>query len=179
MEKRLNSSPTPSAIKPLTVDSKNCLLFNVCGNDLTKTIAKCLEITPVVTNITKFRNGETAVKEISSSMRGKHVYLIASVSDQINDEVMTTYLLARTCKRAKASQVSLILPCYPYARQDRKSKSREAESASDLAALWQLAGISRIITVDLHNPAITGFFDPLYTTVDNLSSRFYFFTLNM
>ena len=72
---------------------------------------------------------------------------------------METYLLIRTCKRSDSGTITLICPCYPYARQDKKDNSRTCISAKDIADLFTNAGIDRIVSFDLHSAQIQGFFN--------------------
>ena len=77
----------------------------------------------------------------------------------INDYIIETYLLIRTCKNSDASNITLICPYYPYSRQDKKDNSRVCISARDIADLFITAGINRMISFDLHSHQIQGFFN--------------------
>lgn len=118
-----------------------------------------------------FSNGEIR-PVIKSSIRGKNIFIVQTCKSgnnkqSINDLIMETYLLAKTCKRSDARSITLIIPCYPYARQDKKDNPRGSISARDVADLFELAGIKRIICFDLHCHQIQGFFnipcDNIYT----------------
>ena len=80
---------------------------------------------------------------------------------------METLLLIDACKRSMANTINLIMPCYPYARQDKKENSREPISAKLVANMLTTAGITRLIVMDLHASQIQGFFD---IPVDNIYS---------
>ena len=80
---------------------------------------------------------------------------------------METLLLIDACKRSMAHTINLIMPCYPYARQDKKENSREPISAKLFANMLTVAGITRLIVMDLHASQIQGFFD---IPVDNIYS---------
>jgi len=81
---------------------------------------------------------------------------------------MEIYILAKTLKRSDAKTINLIVPFFPYSREDKKDSPRGAISARDIADMFEFAGINRIITFDLHSPQIQGFFqipcDNLFTT---------------
>ncbi|MDP3788549.1 MAG: ribose-phosphate diphosphokinase [Candidatus Chromulinivorax sp.] len=87
-------------------------------------------------------------------------------TQSINDNLMELILLIRTCKRSSADTITVVMPYYGYARQDRKSSPRVPISAADVAALIELSGADRILTIDLHCGQIQGFFRDI--PVDNL-----------
>jgi ribose-phosphate pyrophosphokinase len=124
-------------------------------------VAKIVGVSKCDVEVGKFNNGEIQVSGISSSLRGEHVYIIHSIGKDVNEEIMETLILANAAKYASAEKVCLVVPNYPYARQDKKLASREPITARLIADIYKVAGISSIVTVDLHNPAIQGFFsDP-------------------
>ncbi|XP_011314077.1 ribose-phosphate pyrophosphokinase 1 isoform X3 [Fopius arisanus] len=117
----------------------------------------------------KFSNLETCV-EIGESVRGEDVYIVQSGSGEVNDNLMELLIMINACKIASASRVTAVIPCFPYARQDKKdkvgpSKSRAPISAKLVANMLSVAGADHIITMDLHASQIQGFFD---IPVDNL-----------
>jgi len=112
----------------------------------------------------KFSNKETSV-EIGESVRGEDVYIIQSGCGDINDNLMELLIMINACKIASASRVTAVIPCFPYARQDKKDKSRAPISAKLIANMLTVAGADHIITMDLHASQIQGFFD---IPVDNL-----------
>ncbi|XP_029941387.1 ribose-phosphate pyrophosphokinase 1-like [Salarias fasciatus] len=126
--------------------------------DLSQKIADRLglELGKVVTK--KFSNQETCV-EIGESVRGKDVYIVQSGCGEINDNLMELLLMISACKIALASRVSAVIPCFPYARQDKKDKSRTPISAKLVANMLSVSGADHIITMDLHASQIKGFFD--------------------
>jgi ribose-phosphate pyrophosphokinase len=119
-----------------------------------------------------FANGEIR-PILHESVRHKDVYVIQSGNDgepkgrTANDLVMETVLLIKTLRRSDAGRINLVLPFFPYSRQDKKDNSRGAISARDVADLFEQAGAHRVITFDLHAAQIQGFFnipcDNLYT----------------
>lgn len=103
--------------------------------------------------------------EIGESVRGEDVYIIQSGCGEINDNLMELLIMINACKIASSSRVTAVIPCFPYARQDKKDKSRAPISAKLVANMLSVAGADHIITMDLHASQIQGFFD---IAVDNL-----------
>ena len=112
----------------------------------------------------KFANGETKV-EIGESVRGEDVFIIQSGCGSVNDNLMELLIMINACKIASAQKITAVIPCFPYARQDRKDKSRAPISAKLVANMLTVAGANHIITMDLHANQVQGFFD---IPVDNL-----------
>lgn len=115
--------------------------------------------------VSKFSNGERSV-EIKESIRGKKVFLIQSMClPEVDSFLMELLIMADACKRASAGKIIAVIPCYGYARQDKKTKSRDPITAKLVAKLLETAGVNHVITMDLHAPQIQGFFE---VPVDNL-----------
>jgi len=111
----------------------------------------------------KFENTEIK-SNILESIRGKDVYIVQDVSNKsngysVNDNVLALKTLIYSAKRSDAYRVNVILPTFPYARQDKSFNSREGITAKMFASEMDLAGVDHIITIDIHNPSILGFFD--------------------
>jgi len=132
--------------------------------DLTQKICDRLGIEPGKNVAKKFSNKETSV-EIGESVRGEDVYIVQSGSGEVNDNLMELLIMINACKIASAERVTAVIPCFPYARQDKKDKSRAPISAKLVANMLSVAGADHIITMDLHASQIQGFFD---IPVDNL-----------
>lgn len=105
-----------------------------------------------------FNNGETQVI-IDESVRGKEVFIVQPTCYPVNDSLMELLIMVDACKRASARHVTAVIPYYAYARQDRKTRGREPISAKLVANLLTTAGVSRVVTMDLHAGQIQGFFD--------------------
>lgn len=105
-----------------------------------------------------FANGETYVR-FNESVRGKDAFVIQSHPAPINDAIMEQLIMVDSLKRASARSITVVSPFYPYARQDKKHKGREAISARLIADLYKTAGAHRLMSVDLHTAQIQGFFD--------------------
>jgi len=121
----------------------------------------------------KFSNGETRI-ELHQSCRGFHAYVIQPICASedgklsVNDGLMEVLLFTSALKRASTKSVTVVLPLYGYARQDKKEKSRASITARLIADLLEASGIDRVITVDLHSSQIEGFFSK---PVDNLQAQ--------
>jgi ribose-phosphate pyrophosphokinase len=127
-------------------------------------IAEHLSV-PIGKSQTKnFPDTEIHVK-INEVVREQDIYLIQPCPPPVNDHLMELILYLDAFRRASVNSVTVIIPYYPYARQDRMAKGREAISARVVANLLENQGAQRIIFMDIHNQAIQGFFnipvDPL------------------
>ena len=108
-------------------------------------------------NITHFADGEFAVS-YEESIRGRHVFLVQSTFPN-SDNLMELLLMIDAAKRASAKSIIAVIPYFGWARQDRKDKPRVSIGAKLVADLLSVAGIDRLITMDLHADQIQGFFD--------------------
>jgi ribose-phosphate pyrophosphokinase len=129
-------------------------------------IASILNIPLGAATTTKLPDGEIHV-HIDEVVRGKDIFLLQTGSPPVNDHVMETILYLDAFRRASAHSVTLVLPYYPYSRQERMTRGRESISARVMADLMQSQGVNRVIYVDIHAPAIQGFFT---VPVDSLSA---------
>uniref|UniRef100_A0A183BZ36 Ribose-phosphate pyrophosphokinase n=1 Tax=Globodera pallida TaxID=36090 RepID=A0A183BZ36_GLOPA len=133
-------------------------------SDLAQRICDRLQLEVAKAALKKFSNKETNV-EIIESVRGEDVYIIQSGCGEINDHLMELLIMISACKIASACRVTAVIPCFPYARQDKKDKSRAPITAKLVANMLSISGADHIITMDLHASQIQGFFD---IPVDNL-----------
>ncbi len=108
--------------------------------------------------ISRFSDGEIYV-QINESVRGSDVFVIQSLSDPVNDNIMELLVVLDALKRSSVNVINVVLPYYAYARQDRKVQPRAPISAKLLADLITVAGADRIMSMDLHAGQIQGFFD--------------------
>ena len=108
-------------------------------------------------NTTHFADGEFAVS-YEESIRGKNVFLVQSTFPN-SDNLMELLLMVDAAKRASAKSIVAVMPYFGWARQDRKDKPRVSIGAKLVADLLSVAGVSRVITMDLHADQIQGFFD--------------------
>ena len=143
----------------MNVHGKSIKVLNCNANkELAKDIAFNLGIPVGDAQVSTFSNGEIGVS-INESIRGADVFVVQSTSAPVNDNLMELLIMIDALKRASAGRINAVMPFYGYARQDRKSKSREPISAKLVANLIEAAGADRVITMDLHAPQIQGFFD--------------------
>lgn len=125
---------------------------------LAQEIAEFLGIPLCEAHVGRFNNGEIQVM-IDESVRGSDVFIIQPTSYPVNDNLMELLIMADAAKRASARNVTAVIPYYAYARQDRKTRGREPISAKLVADLLQAAGVTRVVTMDLHAGQIQGFFN--------------------
>ncbi len=105
-----------------------------------------------------FADGEILV-EIKESVRGQHVYIIQSTSAPVSENLMEVLIMVDALKRASAKEITVVTPYFGYARQDRKAKPRQPITSRLVADLLQVAGVHRVVTIDLHAAQIQGFFN--------------------
>ena len=126
--------------------------------ELADQVAEELGIEAVPTTAYTFANGELYVR-FGESVRGANAFVLQSHSAPINESIMEQLIMVDALKRASAKNITVIMPCYGYARQDKKHKGREPISARLMADLFKTAGADRIMSIDLHTAQIQGFFD--------------------
>ncbi|KAI0932177.1 hypothetical protein AcW1_000633 [Taiwanofungus camphoratus] len=132
--------------------------------ELAEIIARRLGLTLSKAEVTKSGIGETSVR-IAESVREDDVYIINTGCGQINTALMELCIMVHACKIASAKRITAVVPLYPYARQDKKDKSRAPITAKLVANMIQKSGCDHVVTMDLHASQIQGFFD---VPVDNL-----------
>jgi len=138
---------------------RNMLLFTGRAfPELAQEVATALDVTPVPTSAYDFSNGEIFVR-FEESVRGCDAFVLQSHTSPINTWVMEQLLMVDALKRASAKRITVVMPFYPYARQDKKHRGREPISARLIADLFKTAGADRLMAVDLHTAQIQGFFD--------------------
>lgn len=142
--------------------------------ELAEEIAEILGIPLGNSSTTILPDGEIHVR-IDEVVRGKDVFLLQTGSPPVNDHVIETVLYLDAFRRASVNSATLVIPYYPYARQERMSRGRESISARVIADLLESQSVSRVIYVDIHSAAIQGFFhvpvDPL-SAIPILSAHF-------
>lgn len=106
----------------------------------------------------RFSDGEIGVS-IEESVRGADVYVVQPTCEPANEHIIELLIIVDALKRASAYRVNLVIPYFGYARQDRKTRSREPITAKLMANLLEKAGADRVISADLHAGQIQGFFD--------------------
>jgi len=146
---------TPNAIKIVTGSSHP---------ELAHLIARRLGLDTANIHAIHAPNTESVIF-MGESVRDEDVFILQSGCGDINDHVIELLILIQSCKTASARRITAVIPCFPYARQDKKDKSRAPITAKLIANLLTRAGADHVITMDLHASQIQGFFD---LPVDNL-----------
>ncbi len=142
-----------------TTGEKKLMLFSGRAHpELAEEVARRLGVQLVPTKAFDFANGEIYVR-FEESARGCDAFVIQSHTAPINKWIMEQLIMIDALKRASAKRITVIVPFYGYARQDKKHRGREPISARLMADLFRTAGAHRILTVDLHTDQIQGFFD--------------------
>jgi ribose-phosphate pyrophosphokinase len=135
-----------------------CIVAGSASYGLAKRVAEYGEIERIGAILTRFADSEIHIK-LEESVRGRDAYVIQSLCAPTNENLMELLILLDTLRRASAGRITAITPYYGYARQDRKSTGREPITAKLVANLITTAGADRVLALDLHSPAIQGFFD--------------------
>ena len=117
--------------------------------------------------VSRFSDGETRV-EIESNVRGHDVFIIQPTCAPANEHLVEVLVMVDACRRASASRITLVCPYFGYARQERKSAPRTPITAKLIADLFTVAGIDRLLVMELHTSAIQGFFN---IPVDHLFTK--------
>jgi ribose-phosphate pyrophosphokinase len=138
---------------------KNLMVFSGRAfPELAQEVTDLLGTELVPTASYDFANGETYVR-YEESVRGCDAFVIQSHTAPINQSIMEHLIMIDALKRASAKRITVILPFYGYARQDKKHRGREPISARLMADMFKTAGADRLMAVDLHTAQIQGYFD--------------------
>lgn len=154
-----------SVISAKQFDSNQIRIISGTSNvELAQKICEELNVPLSECVITNFANSETRI-QLKASSRGKHIFIIQtggfdSVNHKsVNDYIMEVLLIMDSVKRSGAKSITLVSPCFPYARQDKKDSSRAPISSKMVAQIFESVGLNGIVAVDLHAASIQGFFD--------------------
>jgi ribose-phosphate pyrophosphokinase len=143
----------------IKANEKNLMVFSGRAHpELADEVARELGTDLVPTSAYDFANGEIYVR-YEESVRGSDAFVIQSHTAPINQWIMEQLIMVDALKRASAKRITVVLPFYGYARQDKKHRGREPISARLMADLFKQAGADRLMAVDLHTAQIQGFFD--------------------
>jgi ribose-phosphate pyrophosphokinase len=138
---------------------KSISIFSGNANpDLASSITQYLQLPMGLARVTRFSDGEVSV-EIRENVRGVDVYVIQPTCTPVNDNTMELLVMADALKRSSAGSVTAVIPYYGYARQDKKVAPRTPITAKLMADLLSVAGVSRVVALDLHAGQIQGFFN--------------------
>jgi ribose-phosphate pyrophosphokinase len=143
----------------MATDAKRMMVFAGTSNpELAEGVVRHLGIELGNVKIRKFANGEIYVRYLES-VRGADVFIIQSICGPVNAMIMELLIMVDAAKRASARSITAVITHYGYARQDKKSAAREPITAKLVADLLTTAGVNRVITMDLHQGQIQGFFN--------------------
>ena len=131
------------------VNQQRNLLGEIC-NYLDLEMGKC--------NRLKFKNDNNFV-QILETVREKDVFIVQTTEPPVNERIMEMLIMVDAMKRATARRITLVLPYYLYSRTDKKDQPRVPVTAKLLAQIIEVAGVNRVLTCDLHNPAIQAYFN--------------------
>ena len=137
---------------------KVCIFSGNANPSLAQAIATYLETPLAKSRTTRFSDGESFV-EINENVRGVDAFVIQPTCSPVNDNVMELLIMCDALRRASAGSINAVVPYYGYARQDRKVAPRTPITSKLVADLIQAAGVTRVVTVDLHAGQIQGFFN--------------------
>jgi ribose-phosphate pyrophosphokinase len=142
-----------------TTGQKKLMLFSGRAHpELAQAVAGELGVELAPTQARDFANGEIYVR-FEESVRGSHAFVLQSHTAPINQWIMEQLIMVDALKRASAKNITVIMPFYGYARQDKKHRGREPISARLMADLFKQAGADRLMAIDLHTDQIQGYFD--------------------
>jgi ribose-phosphate pyrophosphokinase len=126
--------------------------------ELAEEIGGVLGVRPTPMDAYDFANGEIFVR-YRDSVRGSDAFVVQSMAHPVNKWMVESLIMVDALKRGSAKRITVVVPFYPYSRQDKKHRGREPISARLMADLYKTAGADRILTVDLHTAQVQGFFD--------------------
>ncbi|MBS3991129.1 MAG: ribose-phosphate pyrophosphokinase [Erysipelothrix sp.] len=146
---------------------KDTIVFALTSSvDLAEEICAYLGLKRGQIAVKHFADGEIIV-EPEESVRGKRVFIVQSTCYPVSETYMEILIALDAMKRASAGEITVVMPYYGYARQDRKARARQPITSKLMADLLQVAGANRVVTIDLHAPQIQGFFN---IPIDDLSA---------
>jgi ribose-phosphate pyrophosphokinase len=127
------------------------------GLSLAGAVAGQLELQLGKRDLERFPDGECHVR-LLESVRGRDVYFVVSTGPPVEANLVELLLLTDACRRAGAARLTAVSPYFGYARQDRRASGRESVGARLMADLLKAGGLDRVVAIDLHSPALEGFF---------------------
>src|SRR5215211_6430695 len=157
---------------------KRLMLFSGAGfPDLAERIADRLDVDLGGVELRRFSGGEMYARYLDS-VRGADVFIVQSLGEPVNRNLMQLLIMIDAAKRASAKRITAVIPWFAYSRQDRKTKPREPITARLIANMIQIAGADRVMTMDLHVGQIEGFFSfpvdhltAMHTFVDHFAAQ--------
>ena len=140
-----------------TSEETMCIFAGSANRPLAQAVAHRLGFPLSAVSITSLPDSEVHV-QVNEVVRQKDVFIVQPCSAPVNDHLIELLLLVDACRRASAHSITVVVPYFPYARQERMARGREAISARVVASMLEMMGAGRIIYVDIHTEAIQGFF---------------------
>lgn len=139
---------------------KNIKIFSASesANDFTREVCEYLGLEQGRIDSYKFKNDNNFV-QIGETVREQDVYIIQTTTPPVNERIMELLIIIDAMKRASAKRINVVLPYFPYSRSDKKDQPRVPVTAKLIAEILEAAGANRVITCDLHNPAIQAYFN--------------------
>src|SRR3712207_376059 len=134
---------------------------------LAQRICECVGVPLGDATVDSFPDGETYVK-INENIRGRDIFIVQPTCPPTNQNLMELLILVDAARRASAARITAVIPFFGYARQDRKDQPRVTITAKLIANLLTAAGVTRVLTMDLHAQQVAGFFD---IPVDHLFAK--------
>jgi len=148
-------------------DSELIVLSGNANKPLAERICRYLDVPLGRASVSQFSDGETRV-ELESNVRGRDVFIVQPTCAPANHHIMEAVIMADACRRSSAQRITLVVPYFGYARQERKSAPRTPITAKLVADLIEASGFSRVLCLELHTSAIQGFFN---IPVDHLFAK--------
>lgn len=134
-------------------------VFSGNGNrDLAEEIARELNTTLGRAVVSTFKNDETRIR-LEENVRGGDVFVIQTLCEPVDHNIIELCFIIDALRRSSAGRITAVIPYYAYARQEKKTSGREPISAKVVAKFIESAGVDRVLVIDLHAPAIEGFFE--------------------
>lgn len=148
------------------MENKTIVFALTSSVQVAEEIIQQLDIPLGACDVKHFADGEIMI-DINESVRGKNVYIVQSTCNPVSDNLMEILIALDACKRASAAKITVVMPYFGYARQDRKARPRQPITSKLVADLLEKAGANRVITMELHASQIQGFFN---IPTDDISS---------
>jgi ribose-phosphate pyrophosphokinase len=139
-------------------NARRCIFAGNGAKLLATRVAEALgeKLSPAM--VGKWANGETRV-QLQTNVRGADVFVFQSFANGVNDYLMELLLIVDAALRASAGRITVVAPYLPYSKQEKKVRGREPITAKVIANMLSTAGVQRVVSIDLHERAIQGFYD--------------------
>lgn len=156
--KVLSPESEQPAVRDATVADVPVVIAGSGSKVLAENVAWALGTYLHPVRVGRFADGEVEI-EVNASMRNRRVFIVQTCAVPVHDSLMEIMLLADACRRASASEISVVIPYLAYSRQDRKARPRAPISAKVVARMLETVGIDRVMTLDLHSAQVQGFYE--------------------